>query len=392
MCCDLYGISEEDRRAITKGFGVAEQGVVDSETADGEHAAEGTAGSDPARLAAGLMSWAVGVVTGRFDVRLATGHRERPAEPEPFDPLPVCSAGMLTGDDGLPVTEAPVAYPLVLSPVLVDDPGHRLDITAQTRAVFDVVFGDHADRWWGDVGAALGAKSGEVGNWLGKGFFDYHLQTYSRSRRKAPVLWPIGTRSGSYHVWLYAHRVSSDTLFQVLNDLVSPKVTSEDQKLTRLRQDAGQDPTASQRKVIDKQEGFVGELRELQEAIKAVAPLWAPDLNDGIVIVLAPLWGLFAHHRVWSKELKQHWGKLAKGEYDWAKLAMHLWPERVILKCAEDRSIAIAHGLEEVFWCQDDPNDDKWHPRGRPTIPIDGLVAERQNPAVAAALHHLANV
>ena len=38
-----------------------------------------------------------------FDVRLATGERELPGEPEPFDPLPVCSPGMLVGDDGLPV-------------------------------------------------------------------------------------------------------------------------------------------------------------------------------------------------------------------------------------------------------------------------------------------------
>ena len=43
-----------------------------------------------------------------------------------------------------------------------------------------------------------------------------------------------------------------------------------------------------------------------------MAPLWAPDLNDGIVIVLAPLWRLFAHHRAWSNELKTHWDKLAK--------------------------------------------------------------------------------
>ena len=41
----------------------------------------------------------------------------------------------------------------------------------------------------------------------------------------------------------------------------------------------------------------MGELRELRDKLEAVTPLWAPDLNDGIVIVLAPLWRLFAHHR-----------------------------------------------------------------------------------------------
>ena len=108
---------------------------------------------------------------------------------------------------------------------------------------------------------------------------------------------------------------------------------------------------------------MVDELIELRDELRAVAPLWHPDLNDGIVIVLAPLWRLFAHHRAWSKELRDRWAKLAKGEYDWAQLAMHIWPERVIPKCAEDRSLAIAHDLEDTFWVRDDDNPDKWHPR-----------------------------
>ena len=67
---------------------------------------------DPVGLAAGLVSWAVGVAAGRFDVRLATGEREWPEEPDPFDPLPVCSPGMLTGDDGLPLAVPPEGYPI----------------------------------------------------------------------------------------------------------------------------------------------------------------------------------------------------------------------------------------------------------------------------------------
>ena len=212
LCFELYGISEEDRRAITEDFGVSDGDGVDG--ADGDSDDEGEAESgvdlDPAGLAAGLVSWAVGVAAGRFDVRLATGERGWPAEPGPFDPLPVCSPGMLTGDDGLPVASPPDGYPVGPSPVLVDDPGHVLDLTARVRAVFDVVFGDEADGWWSEVGAVLDSKNGVEG-WLRRGFFDHHLKTYSKSRRKAPILWPIGTRSGSYRVWLYAHQVTSDT-------------------------------------------------------------------------------------------------------------------------------------------------------------------------------------
>ena len=44
-----------------------------------------------------LQSWSVGVAFGRFDIRLATGERSIPPEPEPFYPLPAKSPGMLPG-------------------------------------------------------------------------------------------------------------------------------------------------------------------------------------------------------------------------------------------------------------------------------------------------------
>jgi hypothetical protein len=47
-------------------------------------------------------------------------------------------------------------------------------------------------------------------------------------------------------------------------------------------------------------------------------------------------------------ETEESWKKLEKGEYDWAHLAYTLWPDRVREVCKHDRSIAIAHGLEEL--------------------------------------------
>lgn len=391
LCFKLYKIDAADGWAIAEGAGVS--GHADQEDDSGGADADDDIGEVveliPAVLAAGLVSWAVGVALGRFDLRLATGERSWVEGPGPFDPLPVCSPGMLTGGGGLPPGRMLAECRIDVSPVLVDDPGHRLDITTQVRSVFDAAFGEDADRWWADVGAALGAKGGEVGGWLSRGFFDYHLKTYSKSRRKAPILWPIGTLSGSYTVWLYAHRVSSDSLFQILNDIVVPKLQVEERELTQLRQDAGTDPTASQRKAIDAQERFVAELHEFRKEVETVAPLWTPDLNDGVVIVLAPLWKLFAYHRAWSSELKKHWAKLAKGDYDWAQLAMRLWPERVVPKCADDRSLAIAHGLEDIFWVKDKASEDKWLPRQPPATPMDQLIAQRHSPATTAALQRM---
>ena len=40
---------------------------------------------------------------------------------------------------------------------------------------------------------------------------------------------------------------------------------------------------------------------------------------------------------------------LASTNYDWAHLAMNYWPERVREKCKTDKSLAIAHGLEELY-------------------------------------------
>jgi len=44
-----------------------------------------------------------------------------------------------------------------------------------------------------------------------------------------------------------------------------------------------------------------------------------------------------------------NWTKLEKGDIDWAHQAMNYWPERVREKCKTDKSLAIAHGLEDLY-------------------------------------------
>ena len=62
-------------------------------------------------LTVALLSYTMGCVVGRWDVRFATGERPTPELPDPFDPLPVCSPGMLQGDDGLPLRHTPRRLP-----------------------------------------------------------------------------------------------------------------------------------------------------------------------------------------------------------------------------------------------------------------------------------------
>lgn len=360
----LYGIGPEDRRVIEASSkrpvsSDASQGAEVDDEAD-EGIEEDDASADPSADA--VSSWLVGVAFVRFDPHLATAERAIPPEPEPFDPLPSRSPGMW------PEGEEPADRP----DILVDDEGHADDLAARVRAVADCVHVEVPENHRG---------------WLAKEFFSLHIQMYSKSRRKAPIYWQLATPSASYSVWLYIHAFSKDTLFRVQNDYVVPKLAHEERRREALNSELRDGATAAQRKALAAQEALVEELRAFLDEVKRVAPLWNPDLDDGVIINFAPLWRLVPHHKPWQKELKATWDALCEGKYDWAHLAMHLWPERVVPKCAADRSLAIAHGLEDVFWVEG--SDGKWTARKTPTRPFEGLVGERTSPAVKAALKSL---
>lgn len=241
----------------------------------------------------------------------------------------------------------------------------------------------------------ISAHFGDSGlsDYLGSasGFFAHHILDYSAAFRKAPIYWQLSTPSASYSVWLYFHTFTRDTFFQVLNEYVKPKRDHERQKLDRLMAEAGAEPIRSLRKEIENQERFVADLSTMIEEVERIAPLWNPNLNDGVIINFAPLWRLVPQNKSWQKECKECWDKLVAGEYDWAYLAMHLWPERVVPKCVDDASLAIAHGLEDIFWKQDDK--DRFQPMPIPEggwqSVIDHLIKGRTSPAVKAALKSL---
>ena len=230
----------------------------------------------------------------------------------------------------------------------VGDLGHDQDLARQLERVAESLWGQpSAGSILDECGQALGGES--LRNGISNGFFAYHIGQYTASRRKAPIYWQISTPSASYSVWLYYHRLTHDTLYRVLNDYVSPKLQHEERKLAGLLDEAGRNASAGQRKEIDTQQRLVAELRVFRGEVARVAPLWKPHLDDGVIINFAPLWRLVPQNRSWQKECKRIWNKLVGGEYDWAHLAMHLWPERVVPRCSEDLSLAIAHGIEEVL-------------------------------------------
>ena len=312
-----------------------------------------------------------------------------PREPEPFDALPVCSAGMLRGADGLALAAAPDGYPLALPDdgILVDDPGHLRDLVAAAQAVWAAAFGTEGDAQWDEAAGLLDPRGRNLRAWLANGLFELHVRRYSKSRRKAPIYWQLAAPSARYSVWLYIHRATKDTLYTLLNEYAAPKLQHEERRLSGLLQEAGPTPSSGQRRDIAEQEAFVGELQAFRDEVARVAPLWAPNLNDGVIINFAPLWRLVPQYRAWQKEAKACWEALSAGKYDWSHMAMRLWPERVVSKCADDRSLAIAHDLEAVFWVEGDGG--KWRKREIGARTIERLVAERTSPAVKAALADL---
>ncbi|MFO0449991.1 MAG: hypothetical protein ACK52I_15235 [Pseudomonadota bacterium] len=361
----LYGVSAEDR-AIIEGSGKAAAPALDDAEVESTDGADGGDDADDEAIVGGgsgaLSSWLVGVSFGRFDPRLATGERAIPPEPEPFDPLPSRSPGMY------PEREEPVDR----TDILVDDVGHVDDLAARATAVADRV----------KVEAPENLRA-----WLAKEFFPLHIKMYSKSRRKAPIYWQLATPSASYSVWLSIHAFSKDTLFRVQNDYAAPKLAHEERRLESLASELRDRATAAQRRTLAAQEALVDELRAFLGEVKRVAPLWKPNLDDGVIINFAPLWRLVPQNKSWQKELKSTWDALCEEQYDWAHLAMHLWPERVVPKCAKDRSLAIAHGLEDVFWVEG--TDGKWTARKTPTRSVDEIVRERASPAVKSALKSL---
>ncbi len=362
----IYEIQPSDRDAIETT--VAETGIASGEEDRNEDRTEVEGDvSEEISLAEtsadGLLSWLVGVAFGRFDARLATGERPLPAEVGPFDRLPTRSSGMWP-ENGAHIPNSP--------DIMVDDPGHANDIWS------------HVAR---EASRTRVPEPEDLREWLARVFFPLHIKMYSKSGRKAPIYWQLATPSTRYSAWLYIHAFGKDTLFRVQNDYVGPKLAHEERRLEAMEHELRGRSTAAARKTLAAQETFVEELRTFLDEVKRVAPLWKPSLEDGVIINFAPLWRLVPQHKPWQKEVKATWDALCDGKYDWAHLAMHLWPERVLPKCAVDRSLAIAHGLEEVFWVQGE--DDKWAAREIPTRSVIELVLERTSAAVKAALTSL---
>ncbi|MCU9849314.1 BREX-1 system adenine-specific DNA-methyltransferase PglX [Defluviimonas sp. WL0024] len=318
LAIDLYGFTNQD---CIDHFEVGgDTGEDDEDSESGQKSIDHTGD---------LLAWSSGVAFGRFDWRLATGEREAPPEPDPFDPLPAKSPGMLPDGD------APLH---AHAGILVDDQGHPHDLPRLIEEVLSRVDAE---------------IPGDVRRWLQRDFFKLHLKQYSKSRRKAPIYWPLSTASGDYTLWLYYPDLTDQTLFTAVNDFLEPKLQHLESELSALRR-KGQGRTSAEEREFEKLQTLQEELTDLRDTLLQLAPTYKPNHDDGVQITAAPLWRLF-RHTPWQKVLKDTWEKLEAGDYDWAHLAMTYWPERVREKCKTDKSLAIAHDLEHLYEEPEEP-------------------------------------
>lgn len=268
------------------------------------------------RSAAALLSYLVGAAAGRWDMRLA-GVR-MPSLGDLFDPVPIYPPGMLM-DGGLPARSTPPGYEVDVPPgqLLFDQPGHPWDIVERVLAVAALLVSD-AERLVVDVMKHLKGK--DLRDHLRKHFFNDHLKRYTKSRRKAPIYWPLYVPSGGWGVCVYAPSLGRETLYAI-EAAATARLNAAEVEISRLRRDqqdgvGGRSPIQLAA-VLDAEQGLAEELRVFRNEAERVARLgWVPDLDDGIVLCAAPLAGLFP---AWKEAAKER-ANIKAGKYPWASV------------------------------------------------------------------------
>ena len=276
-----------------------------------------------------LMSYAVGCVLGRWDIRLATGDRSYPCVPTPFAPLPSWSEGMIREGNGHRASGVPESYPVTISfdGILVDDVEHADDVVSRVQKVLEIIWGEQAEPIENEACGLLGVSG--LREFFRKpakgGFWCDHISRYSKSRRNAPIYWLLQSSKKNYAIWIYYHRLDKDLLFKALVNYVEPKIRLETSRLESLRSqkaaagDSGKEAKRSA-KEVERQEEFLSELRDFEDKLRREANLHLePDLNDGVVLNIAPLWELVP----WE-EVKEYWDELLEGQYEWSSIGKQL--------------------------------------------------------------------
>jgi hypothetical protein len=372
----LYGISDEDRAAIEAELAgeplIGEEDEDAQSTGDEEEDTEPEPPMTREELAVRWISYATGVVLGRFrpgipgDLGSAVYRREdfavgslpAPDEAE-FDQLvgPSERFAYVDGDGGRHVFPAEVEAALrdlgLPDGIAVLDEGHPRDLPTLVEQALQLMLdwdadAEHAAPNTEEV-IEIGA-GGDLRRFFERSFF---TQWHSRWYRKRPVCWPLQSARRSYGFVLFHERIDKSTLYVLQRDYLDHKLNGLRLQIGDLRaQLEGKEGRA--RKQVERQiDGATQLLEEVtafaQTVERIVREGYEPEPNwidDGVILRMAPLWELIP---IWWREPKKYWERLQRGDYDWSHIAMNYWPERVKEACKTNKSFAIAHGHEEWY-------------------------------------------
>lgn len=285
-----------------------------------------------------------GMAFGRWNIRYAAQPDTLPPFSDVFDPLPFMPVVALK-------TEEAQAYPLSLPAdgILMGDDRHPDSLVKRIQEVMHRLWQSDADEMESELCQLIGADSLQAYLESPNGFFDYHFKRYTKSRRKAPIYWPVSSPDGEITLWVYYPQLNDQTLPHLLL-LLSKEHTAAQSDLTAAQ-------LANDKKREAALLNLMGDIQTLEAELQRVNDLpYKPNHDDGVPVTAAPLRNVFRHNG-WKKECLNNWEALQKGEYDWSHLAYALYPDRIRDKAKKDWCMALTHGLEEL--CENKPKEKK---------------------------------
>ena len=308
------------------GFKVPEVGsVADTEEQPADVDEDASGRLDAARM---LVSYLFGVAFGRWAIPDNPGELRKPPA-DPFAPLP----------DQAPGAASAEAAKLFFAE---DSSGESALLNSCRAALRQAAGLASVDAYEQDLAARLGVPT--LRDYMSRSgcFFADHLSVYSKSRRKAPIYWPLSTRSGEFILWVYYPKLDADSLPRLITEVLDPRLRALSEEISTL---VAEVRIAGRRAKLEALRLELSEMR--QDFQDLIAKGYKPDLNDGVLITACPLSKYF-RHAGFRKNLEACWKELARGDYYWANLAMSMWPERATKACRSDRSIALAHGRQDL--------------------------------------------
>ena len=294
-------------------------------------------------MAQEIVQELVGMAFGRWDTAYAKREKQLPEFGDVFEALPFMPTVSLG--------EVPTGYGLQIPEdgILDNQADSPNSLVNRVRDVMQHIWGNQADELEYELCQLIGCKNLQSYFESPTGFFDYHFKRYTKSRRKAPIYWPLSSEDGTYTYWVYYPKLSKNTLPSLLI-----KLRSEDELLrSGINAAMASHDKTQESSLRAKQAQVEGMMEEINQIL---ASGYEPNHDDGVPVTSAPMLKLVAH-RGWNNECKDNLEKLTKGEYDWSHLAMSMFPARVTQKAKKDWCLALTHGLEHL--CENKPKEKK---------------------------------